>query len=128
MQLNPLDDQKQAQMIAIAQAQELINSMELDELDSLWLKEHQQAATEFLSQNNYNAYYRYHDRHGIDVSACWWERDGFEGEQLVLIFGAMYAGTDINQILDPCKDQHWVWYWVESDGQLTWAQDEYSNA
>jgi len=125
MKLQQLDSKKQAELIAVAQGQELINKMELDELDSLWHKEHQQAASEFLTQNNYNAYYRYHDRHGINVSSCWWEREGFDEEQLVLIFGAMYAGNDINLIFDPCKDQHWVYYWVAADGSLTWATDEF---
>jgi hypothetical protein len=94
----------------------------------LWRKEHQQDATAFLTQNNYSQYYRYDDRHGINVRACWWERDGHEGDQLVVFFGAMYAGTDMDQILDPCKDEHWVYYWVEADGTLTWATDEYNHA
>ncbi len=124
MKLQQLDSKKQAELVAVAQGKELIKSFGADELDALWRKDCQQAASEFLAENDYNAYYRYHD--GINVSSCWWERDGHDGEQLVLIFGAMYAGTDINQILDPCKDQHWVYYWVESDGSLTWAQDEYA--
>jgi hypothetical protein len=128
MKLKPLDSKKQAEIIAIAQAQEFMKSMDTDGRDALWRKEHQQAATAFLMQNNYSQYYRYDDRHGINVRACWWERDGYEGDQLVLFFGAMYAGTDMDQILDPCKDEHWVYYWVEADGTLTWATDEYNHA
>jgi hypothetical protein len=126
MKLQPLDNNKLAQMTAIAQAQELLTTLTLDELDAIWRKDCQAKAQAFLGEAGYRGYYRYHDRHAISISACWWSRDGFEGDQLVVIFGAKYSHTDMDLIVHCGSDEHWAYYWVEPDGALTWAQDEYA--
>jgi hypothetical protein len=126
MQLQPLDTKKIAEMTAIAQAQKLLKTLTLDELDAIWRKDCQANAQAFLSESGYRGHYRYHDRHAINVSACWWGRDGFQDDQLVICFSAKYSHTDLNLILHCCSDEHWAYYWVESDGSLTWAQDEYA--
>jgi hypothetical protein len=126
MQLQPLDPKEIAVISAIAQAKELLKTLNRDELDAIWLEECQGKAKAFLSESGYRGYYEYRDRHAISVSACWWSRDGFEGDQLVVIFGAKYSHTDIDLIIHCCADEHWAYYWVESDGSLTWAQDEHA--
>jgi hypothetical protein len=126
MQLQPLDPKKIAEMTAIAQAQELLKTLTLEELDAIWHKDCQAKAKAFLSEAGYRGYYQYRDRQAISVSACCWSREGFDDDQLVVIFGAKYSHTDLDLILDCHSEEHWAYYWVEPDGALTWAQDEYA--
>lgn len=126
MKLQPLNPKKIAEMTAIAQTEEMLKTLSIDQLDAIWRKDCQDKAQAFLDVSGYRGYYRYHDSHAIKVTANWSNRDGFEDTQLAVTFWAAYSGNDMNLILDCLADNHWACFWVESDGSLTWARDRYA--
>jgi hypothetical protein len=115
MKLQPLDDRTQAELIGIAQAQQLLDTLETNNY-RLFPEKTRENALRVLQSEDPLGHYDYRTIYTV-VEATHWIRDGYEKKQLVIIFCAKPSNPNTL-----CSD-HSVFYWVEADGSLSFIKD-----
>ena len=114
LQLQPLDQLSQAELIAIEQGKQLLLTMDSDDF-SLFPIETRIKAAELLDEEDEGDYFDYRPAH-TNVEATHWSILGHEVKKLVLIFV-------VNPYTEYSLIEHCVFYLVEKDNTLNFIKD-----